>query len=59
MDDLAYFPPGTQTFVGCLRSGLRVRWYEKSEGGEGDREGGEGNRKRGTVLCLHGFPELR
>lgn len=47
MDDLAYFPPGTETFVGCLFSGLRVRWYERGPGGEVP-----------TVLCLHGFPEL-
>lgn len=47
MDDLAYFPPGTETFVGCLFSGLRVRWYER-----GPAEGAP------TVLMLHGFPEL-
>jgi pimeloyl-ACP methyl ester carboxylesterase len=49
MDDLAYFPPGTQTFVGCLPSGLRMRWYERGPAGHGDAP---------TVLCLHGFPEL-
>jgi pimeloyl-ACP methyl ester carboxylesterase len=49
MDDLAYFPPGTQTFVGCLVSGLRVRWYER---------GGAVGSSKPTVLCLHGFPEL-
>jgi len=48
MDDLAYFPSGTQTYVGCLASGLRVRWYERGA------SGGE----LPTVLCLHGFPEL-
>jgi pimeloyl-ACP methyl ester carboxylesterase len=53
MDDLAYFPPGTQTFVGCLVSGLRVRWYERG----GQQDGGVGSSKP-TVLCLHGFPEL-
>jgi pimeloyl-ACP methyl ester carboxylesterase len=62
MDDLAYFPPGTQTFVGCLVSGLRVRWYErgpKSEGEGGPSEGpSKGPSKVPTVLCLHGFPEL-
>jgi epoxide hydrolase 4 len=47
MDDLAYFPSGTQTYVGCLASGLRVRWYER-----GPSSGAP------TVLCLHGFPEL-
>lgn len=46
MDDLGYFPSGTQTFVGCLPSGLRVRWYER------------GPQRAPTVLCLHGFPEL-
>jgi pimeloyl-ACP methyl ester carboxylesterase len=51
MDDLAYFPPGTQTFVGCLPSGLRVRWYER-----GPVEAGSSEAP--TVLCLHGFPEL-
>jgi pimeloyl-ACP methyl ester carboxylesterase len=54
MDDLAYFPPGTQTFVGCLRSGLRVRWYERGPKAEGE----VGPSKAQTVLCLHGFPEL-
>jgi pimeloyl-ACP methyl ester carboxylesterase len=54
MDDLAYFPPGTQTFVGCLRSGLRVRWYERGPKPEGE----VGPSKAQTVLCLHGFPEL-
>lgn len=54
MDDLAYFPPGTQTFVGCLASGLRVRWYERGPAREGD----ERARDVPTVLCLHGFPEL-
>ena len=49
MDDLAYFPPGTETFVGCLFSGLRVRWYERKPA---DRP------EAPTVLCLHGFPEL-
>ncbi|PRQ02148.1 Fluoroacetate dehalogenase [Enhygromyxa salina] len=48
MDDLAHFPPGTQTYVGCLVSGLRVRWYERGP----EREDAP------TVLCLHGFPEL-
>ena len=46
MDDLAYFPPGTETYVGCLFSGLRVRWYARGPAGAP------------TVLCLHGFPEL-
>lgn len=46
MDDLAHFPAGTETFVGCLFSGLRVRWYER------------GPVDAPTVLCLHGFPEL-
>ncbi len=46
MDDLAYFPSGTETFVGCLSSGLRMRWYER------------GPIDAPTVLCLHGFPEL-
>lgn len=50
MDDLAYFPPGTQTFVGCLPSGLRVRWYERGPAAEPGEVP--------TVLCLHGFPEL-
>jgi pimeloyl-ACP methyl ester carboxylesterase len=54
MDDLAYFPPDTQTFVGCLRSGLRVRWYERGPKVEGE----VGPSKAPTVLCLHGFPEL-
>lgn len=50
MDDLAYFPSGTQTYVGCLASGLRVRWYERRP---------ESTRNEApTVLCLHGFPEL-
>lgn len=53
MDDLAYFPPGTQTFVGCLVSGLRVRWYERGAKPEGDVVS-----RKPTVLCLHGFPEL-
>lgn len=48
MDDLAYFPSGTETFVGCLASGLRVRWYERRSS----------NASVPTVLCLHGFPEL-
>lgn len=48
MDDLAYFPSGTQTYVGCLASGLRVRWYER----------GSKAADTPTVLCLHGFPEL-
>lgn len=48
MDDLAYFPAGTQTFVGCLASGLRVRWYERRPTAA----------NAPTVLCLHGFPEL-
>jgi epoxide hydrolase 4 len=56
MDDLAYFPPGTQTFVGCLVSGLRVRWYERGPGGEG--EPSKAPSEAPTVLCLHGFPEL-
>jgi pimeloyl-ACP methyl ester carboxylesterase len=47
MDDLAYFPSGTQTYVGCLASGLRVRWYERRPTDDA-----------ATVLCLHGFPEL-
>lgn len=47
MDDLAYFPAGTRTYVGCLASGLRVRWYERGPAAEAP-----------TVLCLHGFPEL-
>ncbi|NVB41036.1 alpha/beta fold hydrolase [Pseudenhygromyxa sp. WMMC2535] len=46
MDDLAFFPPETQTFVGCLFSGLRMRWYER------------GPQDAPVVLCLHGFPEL-
>lgn len=49
MDDLAYFPSGTQTYVGCLASGLRVRWYERRPSAD---------RTAPTVLCLHGFPEL-
>lgn len=48
MDDLAYFPSGTRTYVGCLASGLRVRWYERRPD----------DRNAPTVLCLHGFPEL-
>jgi epoxide hydrolase 4 len=48
MDDLAYFPPGTRTYVGCLASGLRVRWYERRPE----------DHDAPTVLCLHGFPEL-
>ncbi|KIG15374.1 putative hydrolase [Enhygromyxa salina] len=60
MDDLAYFPPGTQTFVGCLGSGLRVRWYERgpAEGFDDDDASESSRRARPTVLCLHGFPEL-
>jgi pimeloyl-ACP methyl ester carboxylesterase len=61
MDDLAYFPPGTQTFVGCLRSGLRVRWYErgpKLEGEAGPSKATIRGDSKSTVLCLHGFPEL-
>jgi pimeloyl-ACP methyl ester carboxylesterase len=54
MDDLAYFPAQTQTYVGCLVSGLRVRWYERGPLGE---PGGD-PRDAPTVLCLHGFPEL-
>ena len=46
MDDLAYFPADTRTHVGCLFSGLRVRWYER------------GPMDAPVVLCLHGFPEL-
>jgi pimeloyl-ACP methyl ester carboxylesterase len=46
MDDLAHFPAGTETFVGCLFSGLRMRWYER------------GPIDAPTLLCLHGFPEL-
>jgi pimeloyl-ACP methyl ester carboxylesterase len=53
MDDLAYFPPGTQTHVGCLVSGLRVRWYER-----GPAPHDLTRRDVPTVLCLHGFPEL-
>jgi epoxide hydrolase 4 len=52
MDDLAYFPSGTQTYVGCLASGLRVRWYERRPEGKFEDPGAP------TVLCLHGFPEL-
>jgi pimeloyl-ACP methyl ester carboxylesterase len=60
MDDLAYFPAGTQTYVGCLVSGLRVRWYERGPMTKGEDEGGEGSERAHapTVLCLHGFPEL-
>ncbi len=56
MDDLAYFPQGTETFVGCLFSGLRMRWYER---GPAEGQGSTSGRQRAqTVLCLHGFPEL-
>ncbi len=74
MDDLAYFPPGTETYVGCLASGLRVRWYERgprsgaaSGAAAGAIAGSAAGAVRGsptpdpelpTVLCLHGFPEL-
>lgn len=56
MDDLAYFPSGTQTYVGCLTSGLRVRWYERGPKPEVGARSEPG--KVPTVLCLHGFPEL-
>lgn len=49
MDDLAYFPPETNSYVGCLVSGLRVRWYERGPDQLDDPP---------TVLCLHGFPML-
>ncbi len=49
MDDLAYFPPDTNSYVGCLVSGLRVRWYER---------GPQDIEDPPTVLCLHGFPLL-
>ena len=52
MDDLGHFPPQTQTYVGCLASGLRVRWYER-----GPLDATEG-ADTPTILCLHGFPEL-
>lgn len=53
MDDLAYFPSGTQTYVGCLASGLRVRWYERRPA-----PASMSAADVPTVLCLHGFPEL-
>ncbi|EDM79710.1 Alpha/beta hydrolase fold protein [Plesiocystis pacifica SIR-1] len=53
MDDLAYHPPGTETFVGCLFSGLRVRWYER-----GPTAKGRSKASAPTILCLHGFPDL-
>jgi epoxide hydrolase 4 len=45
-DELALFPEGTRLQEGQLRSGLRVRWYER------------GDRAKPCVLLLHGFPEL-
>jgi epoxide hydrolase 4 len=56
MDDLAYFPPDTQTFVGCLASGLRVRWYERGPALASNQASVRSELP--TVLCLHGFPEL-
>lgn len=60
MDDLAYFPPSTHSYVGCLVSGLRVRWYERGPlDAETDAETGDGDDDAAqTVLCLHGFPML-
>lgn len=45
-NELALFPAGTRMQEGVLRSGLRVRWYER------------GDRTKPCVLLLHGFPEL-
>jgi pimeloyl-ACP methyl ester carboxylesterase len=45
-NELSLFPEGTRMHEGTLRSGLRVRWYER------------GDRTRPCVLLMHGFPEL-
>ena len=58
MDDLAYFPPETQSYVGCLVSGLRVRWYERSPVPDDASEQTQASGPRPTVLFLHGFPML-